>query len=196
MAEFKFLKNILKSIGENNKATYAVIAIATVKGICRPLFTMMDKKENPETKKYTALREGLTEVIAIPVYLACGELAAKCGKFIVSKGMDNKFQKDALKGKIYSEKQKLAMKTEAIKKGQKGLMFLGVCAAALIVIPGACSIAIKPIMNKMGMKTPDKKLDIKEQPLSKPIQSAVTINRPNFQNFTNRAYGNLKVGGL
>ena len=28
-------------------------------------------------KKYTALREGLTEVIAIPTYLACGYLAGK-----------------------------------------------------------------------------------------------------------------------
>ena len=69
------IKNTCKKLGENNKPTYVVMAIATVKGICRPTFTMMDKTEKPETKKYTALREGLTEVIAIPAYWACGEAA-------------------------------------------------------------------------------------------------------------------------
>lgn len=196
MAKYEWLKKIFKSIGENNKATYAVVAIATVKGICRPMFTMMDKKENPETKKYTALREGLTEVIAIPVYLGCGELAARCGKYIVAKSMDDKFEKEAAKGKTYTDNQKFAMKTEAIKKGQKGLMFLGVCAAALFVIPGTCSLVIKPIMDKMGLKSPNKQPEHNEQIKTQPIKPNTFINRPNFQNFTNRAYSGLKVGGL
>ena len=76
------LRKICLSLGKNNKPTYAVIAIASVKGICRPMFTMMDKTEKPETKKYTALREGLTEIIAIPVYWASGELAGSCSKFL------------------------------------------------------------------------------------------------------------------
>lgn len=193
MAKLNWLKNIIKSVGENNKATYAVVAIATVKGICRPMFTMMDKKENPETKKYTALREGLTEVIAIPVYLACGELAAKFGKHIVSKSIDNKFEKEAQKGKIYTNKQKLAMKTEAIKKGQKSLMFLGVCTAALLVIPGTCSLVIKPIMNKMGIKKPQ---NSKENALNTKTNYITPIKRPSMQTFTGRAYGGMKVGGL
>ena len=33
-----------------------------------------------ETKKYTAIREGLTEVVAIPTYIGCGALAAKLAK--------------------------------------------------------------------------------------------------------------------
>ena len=70
-------KTVCESVGKDNNPAYAVVAIATAKGICRPMFTMMDKKEAPETKKYTALREGLTEVIAIPTYLACGYLAGK-----------------------------------------------------------------------------------------------------------------------
>lgn len=63
------LKNLCIKLGENCKPTYPVMAIAAVKGICRPAFTMMDKKEEPKTKKYTAIREGLTEIIAIPVLL-------------------------------------------------------------------------------------------------------------------------------
>ena len=117
----KFIKNICKTLGENNKPTYVVMAIATVKGICRPLFTMMDKKEDPETKKYTALREGLTEVIAIPAYWSCGELASKLSKTIT---------KD---------------KT-LVKRAETNLMFIGVCTAALFVIPAVngylgCTVA-------------------------------------------------------
>lgn len=99
MANFQTVKNICKKLGENNKPTYVVMAIATVKGICRPTFTMMDKTEKPETKKYTALREGLTEAIAIPVYWVCGEIAGKFGKYVVSKDMDKKFDKLAKEGK-------------------------------------------------------------------------------------------------
>ena len=55
MAGKDFLKNICTKLGKSNKPIYAVMAIATVKGIARPIITMMDKDENPETKKYTAM---------------------------------------------------------------------------------------------------------------------------------------------
>jgi len=60
------LRTLCEKLGTKCKPTYVVMAIATIKGICRPTFTMMDKHEDYETKKYTAIREGLTEVIAIP----------------------------------------------------------------------------------------------------------------------------------
>lgn len=169
MANFQSIKNICKKLGENNKPTYVVMSIAAVKGICRPTFTMMDKKEKPETKKYTALREGLTEAIAIPVYWACGEIAGKFGKYVVAKDMDKKIAKLEQEGKVYTQEAKDEMKTAAIKKGKTGLMFIGVCTAALFIIPAVCSAVIKPVMDAMGMKTPQKKqketpkkLDIKE----------------------------------
>ena len=40
---------------------------------------MMKKGENPESKKYAALREGLTEAIAVPSYIICGEIGSKLG---------------------------------------------------------------------------------------------------------------------
>ena len=43
-------KNICVSLGKNNKPTYAVMAIALVKGIARPTFTMMDKPKNQKQK--------------------------------------------------------------------------------------------------------------------------------------------------
>ncbi len=174
------LKRTCKKLGENNKPTYVVMAIATVKGICRPTFTMMDKTENPETKKYTALREGLTEVIAIPAYWACGELAGGLAK------------------KVFAKDKALA------NRAATNLMFMGVCVAALFVIPGLCSVAIKPIMDKMGLKAPDKKDQPKKMIQEVPnTYSPVSLNPllyknkfPQMQAFTSRPQTGLRVGGL
>lgn len=165
------IKNTCKKLGENNKPTYVVMSIAAVKGVCRPLFTMMDKKENPETKKYTALREGLTEVIAIPAYWACGEMAGSLAK---------KFYKDPA----------------ITKRAQTNLMFLGVCTAALFVIPGLCSAVIKPIMNAAGLKSPEKDKN-------KPAQAVQTSQRiiqskhnpySSFGMYTTRPQTGMRVG--
>ncbi len=180
MALTDLIKKTCKSLGENNKPTYVVMAIAAVKGICRPAFTMMDKTENPETKKYTALREGLTEVIAIPAYWACGEIAGK-------------FAKKAFNGDA-------AMAGRA----EKNLMFIGVCTAALFVIPALCSAAIKPIMDKMGLKAPDNQDKKVTQPLQPAVVPPAQLNIQNTQfntyprmnTFTSRPQIGLRVGGL
>ncbi len=183
MAITDIIKKTCKSLGENNKPTYVVMAIAAVKGICRPAFTMMDKTENPETKKYTALREGLTEVIAIPAYWICGELAGKIAK------------------KTFNGSEALA------KRAETNLMFIGVCTAALFVIPGLCSLAIKPIMNKIGFKSPHdiqnennskKNIDIKSP--ATPVQLENTAQKfniyPRMSTFTSKPQTGLRVGGL
>ncbi len=179
MAIADLIKKTCKSLGENNKPTYVVMAIAAVKGICRPAFTMMDKTENPETKKYTALREGLTEVIAIPAYWACGEAAGRIAK------------------KAFNSDAALANRAE------KNLMFIGVCAAALFVIPALCSVAIKPIMDKMGLKPKehDKTIPQVETPAAlTPAQltpQATALNTyPKMSTFTARPQIGLRVGGL
>lgn len=130
--------NICKKLGESNKATYAVVSIATAKGIFRPLFTMMDKKENKETKRYTAAREGMTEVVAIPTYLGVGKLA----EFIAGK----------LKG-LSPEKMEIA---------KHNANFIGVCVAALFVIPALASVVTKPFSKKVQAQKQEQKLDIKE----------------------------------
>lgn len=181
------IKKVCHNLGTNNKPTYVVMAIATVKGIARPTFTMMDKTENPETKKYTALREGLTEVIAIPAYWACGELSAKAAK------------------KLFSHKNANGSINPALKKAQTNFMFVGVCTAALFVIPAACSILIKPIMDKLGLKTPEKKKQLQQkletisqvapQPVIKP--ETKTMNNNYYINtYMARPQMGLRVGGL
>ena len=114
------LKTILESIGKNNKPTYAVVAVAAANGIFKPLTSLTDKNEKPETKKYSALREFFTEVVAIPTYIACAKIAEKGAE---------KLYKDDL--------QKLHI-------AKTNLGFMGVCAAAVFVIPAVCSLFVKP----------------------------------------------------
>ena len=170
-------KKISHNLGINNKPTYVVMAIAAVKGICRPTFTMMDKKEEPKTKKYTAIREGLTELIAIPVYWGLGEASAK------------------IANKVLPEELK--------KQGAKNCMFLGVCVAALLVIPGLCSAAIKPIMDKFYnnekgtlAKHRDIKSDAPEIPVKNIYESMPVVNRPSLHTFSNSSQYGMKVGGV
>lgn len=170
------LGKICDSLGANSKATYPAMLVATVKGICRPTFTMMDKKESPETKRYTALREGLTEAVAIPAYWACGEITAKLATCFTFKN-----------------------KPEDVRKmlqdrAAKNLRFIGVCAAGMLIIPALCSASIKPIINKISPK---------KEPPQQPLNNYTPIQKPELKNFTGRAYpyntrlnSGMRVGGI
>lgn len=176
------LGKICDSLGANPKATYPAILVATVKGICRPTFTMMDKKESPETKKYTALREGLTEVVAIPAYWACGEITAKLAK-----------------GFKFSNKP-LEVRESLQQRATNNLRFIGVCLAGMIIIPALCSAIIKPLMSKISGKKKQA-----ETPLNNTVQIS-QIQKPDMDNFTgrkiltsvypNRINSGMRVGGI
>ena len=204
------LEKLCTSLGKNNKPTYVVMAIATVKGICRPLFTMMDKKENPDTKKYTAIREGLTEIIAIPVYWASGEIAGKLAnvfakpKNFMDKTLYKQYKNNMRTPEVVKAFEDAKVLAENnLPKMNKNLMFMGVCGAALFVIPALCSVAIKPIMSKIQKNNSKKSLDINtQQPVEKPLN--ITYN-PDFQKGENYKYLNsfyrgtnsgMKVGGV
>ena len=188
-------------IAKNLNATHTVMAIAAVKGICRPTFTMMDKTEKPETKKYTALREGITEAVAIPVYFICGELAgfgAKVMKKFQDAAAIKKAQKAAEKTGDVVDIEKLKQSPEMTRKIVKNLRFLGVCAAALVVIPSICSIAIKPIVDEIIKPPASPKIPPKKPsaPLNMNTSLAVTkpIVRPSMNSFIGH-YG-MKAGGV
>ena len=142
------LKRICTSLGRNNDPVIAVLGIAVFKGVFRPLFTMMDKEEKPERKKYAAFREGLTEAIAFCSYLGTSFVAKKLAKPIC----------DAVG------------KPEALHKTEKSLSFIAVCLAAVAIIPGVCNLTLKPIMEaaqklqkgKKHSQEAPKQLDIKE----------------------------------
>lgn len=145
------LKKICYGLGKNNDPVFAVLGIAVFKGVFRPLFTMMDKDEKPETKKYAAFREGLTEAIAFGSYLGTSFVAKALAKPLCKK---------------FNASEDLLHKTE------KSLSFIAVCLCAAAVIPAVCNVTLKPIMDSVQkfQKTKkqlneDKKpkLDIKEK---------------------------------
>ena len=124
----KFLQKAIESAGKNMKPAYPMMAVAVTNGIFKPLTTLTDKKEAPETKKYTALREVLTEVVAVPTYLTSNLIAEKGAELFY---------------KNNPEKLKMA-------KGNIG--FMGVCAAAVFVIPALCSVVVKPFTDMIFKK--------------------------------------------
>lgn len=203
-----FLRNVCTQLGENNKPTYAVVAIAAVKGICRPTFTMMDKKEKPETKKYTALREGLTELIAIPVYLGCGYLAGKCSSLFtknVTKEdfLTNKVKQDIANGinnenitKAISNAEKQLEKYKI--RATNNLRFIGVCAAALVAIPALCSITIKPVMSKILKMPKENNEENNKQPIVQPQTQIRNYTKPavKLQTYIAAPQTGMKVGGV
>lgn len=169
-------KKILVSVGENNKPTYAVIAIATANGIFKPISSLTDKKEKPEARRYAALREFLTECVAIPTYWICGVGAAKLG--------DKLFKSNP-------EKKSIA---------KANMMFLGVCAAAFAIIPAVCSGALWVLDEALGKHKKNnghKKFDVNIITPEVQVHSytgtkfGANIYQPNMSTFINR--GGLKI---
>lgn len=167
----KYLKSATEKVGVNPKATYAVVAVACANAIFKPLSTMLDKKEKPETKKYTALREFLTECVAVPTYIACGQVAEKFA---------NTF-KDPQKAKV----------------AKANLNFIGVCTAAIFVIPALCSVVIKPMTDMIYHRG-----DQKPQPAKVDAKSNVTfenqaVTKPELMyDYHKYSFASFRNGGL
>lgn len=123
--------SVCNKIGEANLPVYTVAAVAVFKGILRPAFTMMDKKSDPETKKYAAIREGATELVAFPTYIAMSWLTEKFAPAFSPNGKTM----DQL---LHSSKSTLG--------------FLGVCFAAVYAIPKLCNVVMPHLMKALKME--------------------------------------------
>lgn len=146
-------KNTFRFFGENeNSATIIACSIAVFKGFFRPLFTMMDKKSDPDTKKYTAIREGLTELAALPLYAITPWVAGK---------LVDKFVKNP---DVFA--------TKRIKTNAK---FLGICAATLI-IPAVCNLVQPPIMKAYKKHMEAKKAKTQIGSIQQPTKPSTPIN--------------------
>lgn len=132
------VKSLCEKLGKANLPVYTVAAVAVFKGILRPTFTMMDKKQDPETKKYAAIREGSTELIAIPTYIGLSYLTSKLAP-------------------AFSPNGKTA--DQLLHSTKSTLGFIGVSFAALYAIPKLCNIAMPYIMKKFQKNNVDKKSD-------------------------------------
>lgn len=146
------LHNTYKFLGENsNSAIYVAVAIALFKGIFRPIFTLTDKKSDPKTKKYTAIREALTELIAIPVYIAVPLLGER----------------------LFVKKDAPAVTKKAAKANIK---FLGVLLSTAL-IPAVCNLVQPPIMNYIKKRGEAKKAIAENNSVPK----VENINKPSFK---------------
>lgn len=147
------LGNLFKFMGDNpDSAIWVACTIALFKGVFRPIFTMRDKKSDPETKKYTAIREALTELIAIPVYYAVPKFGSK---IIIDK--------------FYKNADKVTQKAVGTN-----VKFLGVLASTAI-IPAVCNLIQAPIMDAYKKSQDNKKL-AKFDNVTEPI----AVNKPSF----------------
>lgn len=129
------VKSICEFLGKANKPVYTVMAVAVFKGILRPIFTMMDKEQDPETKKYAAVREGATELTALVTYP------------LLSWATEKLAPKFSTNGKTIDQ---------LLHSSKSTLGFLGVCFAALFVIPKLCNIAMPHVMKALKMEKPQK----------------------------------------
>ena len=202
MAIKQQLEKTLTKFGETASPTFVAMSIACAKGICRPAFTMMDTKENYETKRYTALREGLTELIAIPVYYLSGVVSNYAAKKLsvpknfMSKKMYKRYSAgDSSKEVLTAVEHAKNLAQNNLPKIKTTASFIGVGLSALLFIPLICSIAIKPIMNHIGKKDDKTKTNV------------VNITPPYNQKTNNMPYNTyksvypsnihgMKVGGL
>ena len=166
----KHFKNLCMSLGKKNKALYGALTIAMSKGILRPTFTMMDKKQEKNSRKYTAFREGLTGAVAFGTYLVTDGLVEKMTTHIAKKTNNLK----------------------ELPKMKSTLSLITVSLTALFVIPTICNLTTKPLMDALLKdKTPKNKTKIPQQPIKQ-------INFNGYQNqlYRSRNFDGMRIGGI
>lgn len=151
------LENICKVIGKQNNPLYTVVPIAICKGIFRPIFTLSDKKQEPESKKYAAVREGTTELVAIPTYICMSKLTEKLAPAFSPEGKSVE---------------------KILKNSKTTLGFFGICLAALVVIPELCNLVMPHVLKLF--KTKDK--SPQNQPFTTETQLAFR-NMPKYYQY-------------
>lgn len=165
----KFTKSFTKlcgNLGKNNKSLYSALTIAVSKGTLRPTFTMLDKKQDKDSRNYAAFREGLTGAVAIISYLATNKLVDKLAE-------------------PFCKKAKILDKLEQVKPV---LSLISVSVSALIVIPLVCNLITKPLLDKVSSKPVSNKRP--SEPKTIKFQGYPAVYK-NF-GYTN---GKLRIGG-
>lgn len=197
------LEKTLTKFGSSSKApTYVAMGIATAKGIFRPTFTMMDTKENYETKRYTAIREGLTELIAIPIYWLSGvasDLATKklaVPKNFMKKELYNKFKSGDTSAEVADAMKKAEeLAKNAVPKIKTTTAFIGVALSALLIIPMVCSATIKPIMKSIEKGKNSKNAEAEKIQAAQPLQKPEN-NLNTFKGLYKTGHYGMKVGAI
>lgn len=161
-------KELCLNLGKSNKALYGALTIALSKGILRPTFTMMDTKQEKNSRKYTAFREGLTGAVAFCTYLVTDKIVEKLANNI------------AKKTNHLSE----------LPKMKSTLSLITVSLTALFVIPTICNLTTKPLMNVLFEKK-----NSKPNPLPKQTKQ---VNFQGYKNnlYCSRNFDGMRIGGI
>ncbi len=165
----KSCENICTYLGKNNNALYGALTIALSKGILRPTYTMMDKKQDRKSRVYTAFREGTTGAVAFGSYLLTNHFVEKMAKPIC-------------------ERAKIPEKLSQVKST---LSLISVSLTALFVIPMICNLVTKPLMDLCTRKKNNAPVNI--EPV-KPDRKAYNLYQPiSYNNVKPFNYG-MRVG--
>jgi len=161
MDKTKFIHNLCEKLGKNNKAIYTVMAIASCKGIVRPTLSLTDKKESPDSRKYAALREIMTEFTGVPTTFGLGMLGEHLAKYVAKPG------------------------TQSFKNAQSIMSFLGICLAAAYFVPKFCNMSMPPIMKKlMPGYDPNTGATTIQQPQSPQVKQKIQPQNVNFSSLS------------
>lgn len=161
----KSCEKICTYLGKNNNALYGALTIALSKGILRPTYTMMDKKQDRESRVYTAFREGTTGAVAFGSYILTNHFVEKMAKPIC-------------------EKAKIPEKLGQVKST---LSLISVSLTALVVIPLICNLITKPLLDTFT----GKKKDV--NPPVVPLKPVNIYPKPFSTNYKPLNYG-MRVG--
>lgn len=171
----KNFKQICMKLGKNNDAIYGALTIAASKGILRPTFTMMDKKQEKKSRTYTAFREGLTGAVAFAAYLITNSGVNKLANHIARK--TNNLNK--------------------LPQMKATLSLISVSLTALFVIPGICNYATKPLLDEFQKHVHKKYSPESPNPNQKPNANPAftSLKYGQYRNVYNSYNYGLRIGG-
>lgn len=135
-------------------ATSAVLIMTGMKAVARPIFIYTDKNSDPETKKYTATKEFLYQLLCLGLTLAVLPLFKKGGVKLAEKSIKNGMNED--------------LKKTVIKGGHEIGALVGSIVGLTILAPIISHKILHPIMHAIGMektKTENHALEKLEQPI-------------------------------
>lgn len=149
-------------------AAGAVYVTTAIKAIGRPAFIYADKHSDAETKKYTAGKEFLYQLLCLGITVAMIPFFRKGGFALAKKHLKNipelsninklKEFNNALKAKTYEGEAKKAM---TLAKGGAELgSFVGSILGLTIIAPLISHKILHPIMHALGMEKKHEKNNI------------------------------------
>lgn len=138
-------------------ATATVLIMTGIKAVARPAFIYADKKSDAETKKYTAVKEFLYQLLCLGITFAVLPLFKKGG----TKLAENVIKKNNTTNE--------ALKKTILKGGNETGALVGSILGLTILAPLLSHGILHPIMKAIGMEKKESKKNPALEKLEQPI---------------------------